>query len=97
MVVSDLCADARFASVLEQHTRHDAHVDEVHETLVASGAPTSCMVITEGDLDGSELPLRMALADLMVTGGALLSCVPGQLAAYISEDGSDVFILRRPA
>ena len=87
--------DPRFATVVAQHSKHDVHVGELHNQLVAAGAPASCVVIADGELDGQTTALRSALQELMISGGALLSCIPARLAVYIGEDGSEQFILRR--
>jgi hypothetical protein len=86
--------DPRFATLQEQHTKHDGHVDEVHALLVEEGAPPTCFVLVTIELDGQEAPLRDAVEALMWTGAGFLSCVPGQLGLYVSEDGSNVFVLK---
>jgi len=77
-------------------TKRDEHVTEVYERLVAGGAPEQCFVLAAGDRHRGRYPLRAALGDLMREGSGFISCVPGALAAYVGEDGSSVFILRRP-
>src|SRR5207302_5115420 len=54
-----------------------------------------CQPITEHpDLDGRELPLAAALVHIVGRGmGAILSCIPGQLAFMETED--ERFILER--
>jgi hypothetical protein len=39
-------------------------------------------------------PLRGAVEALMWTGAGFLSCVQGQLGHYVSEDGSNGFVLK---
>lgn len=77
------------------HTKHDEHVVQVYERLVSAGAPKDCSAFVEDDRLEGQLPLREAVGDLMRRGSGFISCVPGRLAAYVSEDGSSVFILRR--
>jgi hypothetical protein len=76
---------------------HDGHVAEVHALLVEEGAPPTCFVLADGPLDGREAPLCEAVETLMAGGAGLLSCVPGRLGLYVSEDGSNVFVLRHDA
>lgn len=87
--------DPRCATRREQHVKHDGHVDEVHALLVAEGAPATCFVLADLDLDGQEASLDEAVPALMWSGAGFLSCVPGRLGLYVGEDGSDVFVLRR--
>lgn len=87
--------DERYAEQQEWHPTHAEDVAEVYERLVAAGAPEECFVLVEDDRLEGQLPLREALDELISTGSGLISCVPGVLGAYVSEDGSGVFILRR--
>lgn len=87
--------DPRYAELQEMHTKHDHHVVGVYERLVAAGAPERCFVLDVDDRLEGELPLRMAVEDLMWTGAGFISCLPAELALYVSEDGSNVFVLRR--
>jgi len=51
------------------------------------GAPDNCWVISEGDLDGQEVNLLAALKEVVGYGmGTLISCIPGRLAYFESED-----------
>ena len=51
------------------------------------GAPDSCWVISQGDLDGQEMDLLAALKEVVGYGmGTLISCIPGRLAYFESED-----------
>ncbi len=63
--------------------------------LIRAGAPPRCHVIAYGDLDGRELPLREAVDNLLWIGSVFVSCIPGRLGLYASEDGSNVFVLMR--
>jgi hypothetical protein len=87
--------DPRFATRHEQHTKHDGHVDEVYALLVGEGAPPTCFILATIELDGQEAPLREAVEALMWIGAGFISCVPGRLGLYVSEDGSNVFIPKR--
>lgn len=79
------------------HVRHEAHVAQIHDLLVAAGAPATCFVLSDTDDDGHERPLRQALEDLIWSGAGLISCVPGRLGLYVGEEGSSVIVLRRRA
>jgi hypothetical protein len=89
--------DPRFATRHEQHTKHDGHVDEVHALLAGEGAPPMCFILATIELDGQKAPLREAVEELMWIGAGFISCIPGQLGLYVSEDGSNVFVLKRDA
>ena len=89
--------DPRFARLHDQHTKHAAHVDEIHAVLLKEGALATCFVVADTELDGQQAPLPKAVEALMWTGAGFLSCIPGRLGLYVSEDGSNVFVLaRRP-
>jgi hypothetical protein len=87
--------DPRFATLHEQHTKHEGHVEQVLELLADEGAPGTCFVMADIELDGREAPLREAVEDLMWSGAGFISCIPGRLGLYVSEDGSNVFVLKR--
>jgi hypothetical protein len=58
------------------------------------GAGDACWVISEGDLDGREVDLLVALEEVVGAGmGTLISCVPGHLAYFESED--ERYVLQR--
>jgi hypothetical protein len=69
----------------------------VYAKLRELGAPEHCHAIAAGtDLDGRQLPLREALANVLGMGnGVVLSCIPGKLAYYESEDANGRYILSR--
>src|SRR6266496_2558405 len=80
--------DERYAVKLDPHMplvewrqRAEAHVNQIYELLRARGAPERCYVISAtSDLDGQEVNLREALADVIgVNDGAFISCTPGRL------------------
>ena len=87
--------DERYAELQTMHAKGDEHVVEVYERLVADGAPKDCFAFGEDDRLEGLLPLREAIGELMWTGSGFISCIPGRLGAYVGEDGSNVFILRR--
>lgn len=70
-------------------------VDLIQAKLRSLGAPDECHVITAGaDLDGRQLLLQEALNCFVGMGdGVVLSCIPGRLAYYESEEPNGRFIL----
>ncbi len=83
--------DRRFA----QEVRNDR--DEVRRRLEDAGARDGCFLLTaDGHHDKVPLTLDHAVALLLEAGGGFLSAVPGRLALYVSEEPSDVYLLRRP-
>ncbi len=67
----------------------------IEQILIAKGAPAVCYLIAEHPkMDGRELPLTEALEETVGSGmGAILSCIPGQLAFIETED--ERFILEK--
>jgi hypothetical protein len=68
---------------------------EIERILQAKGAYGICYLITEHpDLDGRDFPLSDALNEVVGRGmGAIVSCLPGQLAFMETED--ERFILEK--
>ncbi len=68
--------------------RHVQGIENIYRLLTSKGAGMTCWVISEDpEIDGRELDLRAALEH--VNGrqiGTILSCVPGKLAYFESED-----------
>lgn len=68
--------------------RHVQGIDNIYSLLKSKGAGLNCWVISEDpEIDGRELDLKSALEH--VNGreiGTILSCVPGKLAYFESED-----------
>lgn len=89
--------DERFARLHQPHTTRDGHVEEVLALLVRAGAPVDCLIVSDTDFDGQRVSLREGVEDLMLMGAGFISCVPGRLGLYVSEDGSNVFVLSRDA
>lgn len=88
--------DDRYVVPLEQHSKAADFVNEVHQTLVAHGAPDTCFVVAPRHaLDGAEVDLADALRELVPSGPAIISCVPGTLGAYVGESANPVFMLHR--
>lgn len=87
--------DDRSARLCRGNSQHAAYVNQVIALLIRAGAPPRCHVVAYGDLDGRELALREAVDSLLWIGSGFLSCIPGRLGLYASEDGSNVFVLTR--
>jgi hypothetical protein len=64
------------------------HARDILTILKEKGAPEICYGISEwGEVDGKSLPLLDALQMVVGAGmGTFLSCVPGKLAFFESED-----------
>jgi hypothetical protein len=94
--------DEARAERLRQSDRHGTFAEEVLERLAAEGAPERCVVFRaaygrgagEPTVADDDAPLADAAPDLLRAGAGFLSCIPGRLGLYVSEDGSRVFLLR---
>jgi hypothetical protein len=89
--------DPQFCQRLTMSTKHGPFMTEVYELLVAEGAPPRCVTLRDDDTESGEGSLAEVVPDIMWSGSGLVSCVPGVLGLYVGEDGSNVFLLRRPA
>jgi hypothetical protein len=71
----------------------------IEKLLRGLGAPDICYCLSENpELDGREMPLGEALSTTVGYGmGTLISCVPGELAYYESEERGDRYVLRHAA
>jgi hypothetical protein len=72
--------------------------DELEKLLRAKGAGPVCHVIAGGlKADGRELPLKEALTLICLQEhGAILSCLPGQLAYYRPAPPGPGILLEKP-
>jgi hypothetical protein len=87
--------DRRYVVTLEDHLG-PGFAREVYETLTARGAPRTCFVLAPGHaLDGMHTDLEEVLDELISYGPALISCIPGRLALYVSEYANPVWLLER--
>ena len=68
--------------------KHVSGIENIYRLLQSRGAGPTCWAMSEdAEIDGRELDLREALEH--VSGrqiGTILSCVPGKLAYFESED-----------
>ena len=70
---------------------------DIEVSLRAKGAPDTCHVLSESAaLDGREIPLASAHADIVGQGmGAFVSCIPGKLGYFESEELGERYMLER--
>ncbi len=75
----------------------DRTMDELLRTLKARGAPTECVLVKDG-LSSDELAdLDTALARVLASAsGALVSCIPGELALAQTGDGRRYLLTPHP-
>src|ERR1700722_8363888 len=66
----------------------------IYKRLRDLGAPSACYVVSSNaDLDGQELDLSQALKEVIGHGmGAFVSCLPGRLAYFESEERNGRYI-----
>jgi hypothetical protein len=94
---------AHFADLDPRFARPIAAAEQTPEAiarlLTHEGAPAVCYCLSEDrTLDERELPLRDALHRVVGAGmGTFLSCVPGRLAYFESEERGARYILVRAA
>lgn len=85
--------DSRFAQPIPPG---DRTVEQVYRLLKAKGAPSTCYVMGNSELDGREVDLREALeAVVEASFGDFLSCIPGKLGFFAGEYAEDRYILER--
>lgn len=70
---------------------------QIESLLRQRGAPPTCYLLSEDvDLDGREMDLREALEEIVGLGaGTIVSCKPGRLAYYETEDPEERYLLER--
>jgi len=68
----------------------------VYQKLRTLGAPDVCHVFSASSkIDGKDLPLLKALQEVAdLTPGTIISCVPGKLAYYLSEERNGQYLLK---
>lgn len=88
--------DPRFATRIAPGQQNAAAIEVL---LRDRGAPEFCQVISEDPaLDARELPLRDALQVVVGRGmGTFLSCIPGRLGYFESEEPGERYLLERTA
>ena len=69
--------------------------ESIYAILRSLGAPSTCHVISNSKLDGSEIELLSALEQVVGYGmGTVISCVPGKLG-YFEGEWKERYILER--
>jgi hypothetical protein len=70
---------------------------DIERLLRSRGAPSTCHAMSEnGEVDGRDLPLADALAEIVGWGASsLLSCLPGRLAYFEGEEPNERYLLER--
>ncbi len=88
--------DPRFATQIAPAEQDAATIEGL---LRKRGAQEICHVLSENSaLDARELPLREALQAVVGRGmGTFLSCIPGRLGYFESEEPGERYILERTA
>ncbi len=71
---------------------------DIATLLRRKGAPPTCHVISASrNLDGREMSLLTVLAEVVGCRiGTLLSCIPGRLGYFESEEVGERYLLERP-
>jgi len=92
----DFYLDSRYATRV---AGGDSNPHSIEKLLRGLGAPDLCYCLSENqELDAREMPLGKALSSTVGYGmGTLISCVPGVLAYYESEERGERYVLRRVA
>ena len=70
--------------------------ETVYQKLRSLGASDICHVFSASSrIDGKDLPLFKALQEVVdLTPGTIISCVPGKLAYYLSEERNGQYLLK---
>lgn len=89
--------DPAFCRPAEPSGRAAENVSRTLAQLREAGAPEFAYIVADDDaLDGQMLDLADALERILATGtGALISCIPGQLALFEGEHPDDRNLLIR--
>lgn len=70
--------------------------DRIYSLLKKKGAPDTCHVMGNCDLDGQDVDLWEAVYTIYeLSFGNFLSCIPGKLAYFGGENYSERYILER--
>ncbi len=87
----------KYATWLPRDPRSTTRNEEIAEVLREKGSPKKVYVLAcSCDADGKTLPLLEAMDAVTEAGwGAIISCVPGELAYYFDEEAERRAILER--
>ena len=77
----------------------ESNAQAIEKLLRNLGAPDVCYCLSENpELDARDMPLAEALSATVGYGmGTFISCVPGRLAYYESEERGERYVLRHAA
>ena len=86
--------DSRFCHRIKPAEQNPVDILRI---LKALGAPAVCHVMSsDREFDGRELALSEALRDIVGRGqGTFISCVPGKLAYFESEEPGERYLCHR--
>lgn len=85
--------DPRYAHLIPPRDQTPAMIFRL---LKAKGAPDSCHIMGNSDLDGREMPLPEAVQQVLNESFAhFISCQPGKLGFFQDEDAGRRYILER--
>ncbi len=89
--------DERFVTWLPRDPRSTTRRTEIALALQQKGSPANIYVLASAcPADGKIMPLLEAMNAIESAGwGAIISCIPGQLAYYFDEEGERRAILER--
>jgi hypothetical protein len=87
--------DSRFCQRIKPS---EQHLQNILQRLKSLGAPSTCYMLSSCDeLDGQEMDLAEALRSVIGRGvGTFVSCVPGRLAYFESEEKMDGIFVQFP-
>jgi hypothetical protein len=78
--------DILVGKCLKSITPSEQHPKNICAILRSLGAPSTCHVISNSELDGSEVELMSALEQVVGYGrGAVISCIPGKVGYFEGE------------
>lgn len=69
---------------------------DIYRILKNKGAPETCFAISNRDqIDGKELSLRKVIDEYYFDNSTFISCIPGKLIYYASEEINGCYILEK--
>lgn len=70
--------------------------EDIFNILKEKSAPNICHIIsTDDEIDGQEMNLKDVLENHFFDDGTFISCIPGKLVYYASEEENGCFILEK--
>jgi hypothetical protein len=86
---------------LEENYKNRVSIDkqnpsDIYKILKEKSAPDSCYIISYLDeVDQKEMSLKKAIDEHFFDDGTFISCIPGKLVYYASEEENGCFILEK--